>query len=82
MQLSTNTIHHYRRSLKAWMGYCADTNYATLHSAPLLQVLEGLLEVDSGSMADFLRRYPKGQRDRRRREVRYVILLWLADLAL
>ncbi len=82
MQLSTRAIHTYRRSLKAWMGYAADSQWSGEFNTSLLSVLEELLQADSGFMDDFLQRYPKEQRDRRRQEVRYVVLFWLAELAL
>lgn len=79
--LSRSAIGSYRRSLKSWMGYVADGEYASLFDVPVVEALTWLLS-DLGHMDDFLRRYPIAQREKRRREVRYVVLLWLIEMAL
>jgi hypothetical protein len=82
MKLSTRAIHTYRRSLKAWMGYVAEKHWSDEFQCPAVTVLGALLDPVNGQMSDFLQRYPRRERDRRRHEVRYVVLLWLAELAL
>jgi len=80
-QLSTRAVHSYRRSLKAWMSYVADNHWSDEFECAVVTVLGALLEPDSGQMEDFLSRYPIRERERRRKEVRKVVLHWLAELA-
>lgn len=82
MQLSTRAIHTYRRSLKSWLNYVAENHWSDAFQCPAVTVLGAMLEPHSGQMADFLQRYPHRERARREHAVRYVILLWLAELAL
>lgn len=81
MVLTTRATDAYRRSLKSWMGYVADSNWSTEFDCSLIDVLGALVADDSDHMADFLSRYPVRERDRRGRDVRKVCLHWLADLA-
>lgn len=79
--LSTRAINSYRRSLKLWMGYVAEGHQASTFGVPAVTILGAMLNPDNGQMSDFLSRYRIKERDRRSREVRRVILLWLAELA-
>ncbi len=81
MNLSTRATNTYRRSLKSWMGYVADSNWSTEFDCSLVDVLGALVQEDSDHLNDFLSRYPTVERDRRKRDVRKVCLHWLADLA-
>lgn len=78
--LSTRAVHSYRRSLKGWMGYVTDGHRSTVFDVSAITVLGWLLD-DSGHLDEFLTRYKKHERDRRRREVRRVVALWLAEIA-
>lgn len=79
--ISTRKVHSYRLSLKSWMGYVHETMWSDEFDCSLVDVLGALIEEDSGHMADFLNRYRMRERDRRGKEVRRVVLHWLADLA-
>ena len=81
MAISTHATYSYRRSLKSWMGYVADSNWSTEFDCSLVDVLGALVQEDSDHLADFLSRYAIGERNRRSEEVRHVALHWLADLA-
>jgi hypothetical protein len=81
MLLSRSAIASYQRSLKSWMGYVKDGDYASQFDVSAVEALSWLLS-DLGHMEDFLRRYPVTQREKRRREIRYVVLLWLIEFAL
>lgn len=81
MNLSTRATHSYRRSLKSWMGYVADSHWATEFDCSLMDVLGALVQEDSDHLADFLSRYPTRERGQRGKQVRSVVLHWLADLA-
>lgn len=70
----------YRRSLKSWMGYVAETQRAEAWDCSVVAAL-GYLLSDEGYLLDFLIRYPVRERDRRRSEVVYVVNHWLADIA-
>ncbi len=78
--LTTRANDSYRRSLKKWMGYVAAENYASLFDVSAVTALGWLLE-DDGHMDDFLQRYRRSERDRRRNEVRKAVLLWLIDIS-
>ncbi|MFY7929625.1 MAG: hypothetical protein ACOVS5_12210 [Oligoflexus sp.] len=80
MPLSSLAIQTYRRSLSGWMGYVRDTQIASAFDRPAVEVLGLILEEDE-FMSDFLSRYPRDQRDRRKKEVRRVVLLWLIEFA-
>jgi hypothetical protein len=81
-QLSTVAIHRYKRSLKAWMGFVEDKLWADEFNVSAVTALGWLITDDHhGYMDDFLCRYPKTERDRRRPQVRWVVLHWLADFA-
>lgn len=82
MHLSTRKTHSYRRALKLWMGYVADGHQASLLDVPAVTALGWLLDSEMGHLDDFLKRYRVVERDRRRGEVRQVVLLWLAELAI
>lgn len=63
------------------MGYVADRSWSSSFSMSAIAVLGSLIDPAYGAMDDFLRRYRRSERDRRRREVRRVVLLWLAEFA-
>lgn len=63
------------------MSYVAENHWSDEFDCAAVTVLGALLEPDSGQMDDFVSRYPIRERDRRRGEVRKVVLQWLAELA-
>lgn len=73
---------NYRRSLKLWMGYVEETQWASLLDVGAVMALSWLVMPDSPHLEEFLTRYRKDQRERRRQQVRYVVLVWLAEFAL
>lgn len=75
MQITTVKLRRYRRSLSDFMGYALEQD------VPIWQSLARLLMNDQEMLDDFLTRYPRGDRERRRGEVKYVIAHWLAELA-
>lgn len=81
MNLSTRATNSYYRSLKSWMGYCQDSMWSLTFDCSLVDVLGAMVEENSDHMEDFLTRYPVDERNRRRKDVRHVVLHWLAYLA-
>jgi hypothetical protein len=58
--LSTRKINSYRRSLKLFMGYCRESNWAMEFHTPVWEVLGELLLNQQGTLDHFLTRYPRG----------------------
>jgi len=80
MTITSQRAAGYRRSLKSWMGYVAETQWADAWGCSVVTALGYLLH-EEGYVLDFLNRYPVKERDRRRSEVVYVVTHWLADIA-
>jgi hypothetical protein len=80
-RLNLAKLQRYRQSLQGFLGYLSDGQLATLFGdAPAWEILGALLQ-DEELLNDFLSRYRKNERDRRRHEVKFAIALWLAELA-
>lgn len=72
-----------RLSLRAWLGFQPDTLYAAAFGCPAVDAL-GLLLQDPDVMADFISQHYRNHRLGRElaaRQIRYVTLHWLADIA-
>lgn len=71
----------YRHALEGYLGYVAHGHQASTFNRPAWEVLGWLLMNEEGHLDEFLTRYPRVERPRRKREVRQAIALWLAEMA-
>lgn len=63
------------------MGYVSENHWASAFEVDAITALSWLINPELGYMDDFLHRYRIVERDRRREEVKRVVILWLADFA-
>lgn len=83
LSLSQQKIANLQKSLAAWMGLDRNKLWSTGFNSSLVDVLGGLLATDSDHLRDYLAHHcPKNRRSLRARQVRYIALHWLADIAL
>lgn len=83
LSLSEPKIATLQKSLSNWMALDRNKLWSTGFNSSLVDVLGGLLEPDSDHLRDYLAHHcPKNLRALRARQIRYVALHWLADIAL